>query len=75
MNWLAYLTVGYGYRTGLAGVWLAILAGFGSQVFNYAHQMGLLTPARDKAQQPPFHAVEYALDVLLPIISLVARQP
>jgi hypothetical protein len=70
LNWLAYLTVGYGYRTGRAGLWLAVLGGVGPQVFNHAYQIGLLTPARDKAQQPPFHAVGYAWDVLLPIINL-----
>jgi len=66
-NWLLYLTVGYGYRTWQAGVWLLALMLVGSGVFASAY------PAHMIAARPhpmPFSAPIYALDVLLPIINL-----
>jgi hypothetical protein len=64
LNWLLYLTVGYGYRTWQAGIWLAGLAMLGSYVFTRAYPQHMV-PATSKA--PAFHAFAYTLDVLLPI--------
>ncbi|GAA2580989.1 hypothetical protein GCM10010411_11940 [Actinomadura fulvescens] len=63
-NWMLYLTVGYGYRTWLAAVWLAGLLALGSLVFARA-EMGRADP-----KGPAFHAFAYTLDVLLPIVDL-----
>ncbi|MCQ4208910.1 pentapeptide repeat-containing protein [Streptomyces longispororuber] len=61
-------TVGYGYRPWLAGIWLALLTLLGSAVFA-AH-----TPvANKKGEGPPFHAVPYALDLMVPIGGLGQR--
>ncbi|MEU8343230.1 hypothetical protein AB0C74_16160 [Spirillospora sp. NPDC048832] len=60
-NWLLYLTVGYGYRTWLAALWLAALLALGTQVFD----PGQMTRAATTA--PSFSALGYTLDVLLPI--------
>ncbi|MFI0446758.1 hypothetical protein [Actinomadura sp. 6N118] len=63
-NWLLFLTVGYGYRTWLAAVWLAGLLAVGSLVFARAD----MKQADPKG--PAFHAFAYTLDVLLPIVDL-----
>lgn len=66
-NWLLYLTVGYGYRTWLAVVWLIVLTAIGSLIFGQsypAHMVAATTPA------PAFHPIAYSLDVLLPIVDL-----
>ncbi|MFG2007243.1 hypothetical protein ACGFNU_49645 [Spirillospora sp. NPDC048911] len=63
-NWVLYLTVGYGYRTWLAAVWLAALLAVGSAVFAQAD----MEQADPKG--PRFHAFAYTLDVLLPIVDL-----
>src|ERR687887_417368 len=70
-NWLLYLIVGYGYRTWLAGIWLLVLIVVGERAFAHASADRLLVAAKDNpAQQPAFHAAVYALDLLLPIVSL-----
>jgi hypothetical protein len=64
LNWLWYLTVGYGYRTWYAFVWATVLTIIGSRVFNSAypsHMVALST------HPPRFQPVIYTLDVLLPI--------
>lgn len=47
INWTLYLTVGYGYRTWLTGVWPTGLAGFGVAVHPRLPPVGrlLTTPA------------------------------
>jgi hypothetical protein len=67
VNWLLYLTVGYGYRTWLAALWLAGLLAFGTGIFAYAHP-GHMTATTTPA--PAFHPVAYTLDVLVPIADL-----
>jgi hypothetical protein len=63
-NWLLYLTVGYGYRTWLAALWLAALVVVGSWVFGHAHMEATTgTP-------PAFHPTAYTVDVLLPIVDI-----
>jgi hypothetical protein len=66
-NWLLYLTVGYGYRTWLAGVWLAGLTGLGTWVFSNAYPAHMIAT---RMHPPAFHAFAYTLNVLLPIVDL-----
>ncbi|MGI8334747.1 hypothetical protein ACRYCC_32755 [Actinomadura scrupuli] len=66
-NWLMYLTVGYGYRTWLSGLWLAALAILGDEVFTRTNTQNLM---RASSGAPTFHPLAYALDVLLPIVDL-----
>ena len=70
-NWLLYLTVGYGYRTWWAGLWLVALLAIGSLVFNDAYPLHM-SPAA--AVVPVFQPVAYTLDVLVPIMDLGQRQ-
>lgn len=67
LNRLLYVTVGYGYRTWLAGVWMLGLLALGTGIFSHAHPTHM-----DPASRPPgaFHALAYTLDVLLPIVDL-----
>jgi hypothetical protein len=70
-GYLLYATVGYGYRTWLAGAWIALLLVPGTQIFNDAYSADQLVAATDNLrQQPAFHPVIYTLDLLLPIVSL-----
>jgi hypothetical protein len=66
-NWLLYLTVGYGYRTWQTGLWLLIFALAGTTVFASAYPAHMIATSHHPM---PFNAPVYALDVLLPIISL-----
>lgn len=66
-NWLLYLTVGYGYRTWLAAVWLAGLFVLGTWIFADAHPHDL---ARADKNAPAFNAFGYTVDILLPIVDL-----
>jgi hypothetical protein len=67
LNWLLYVTVGYGYRTWLAAIWLAGLLACGTWIFDRAYPADIVW-AGDGG--PPFHALAYTLDVLLPIVDL-----
>ncbi|MER5947923.1 oxidoreductase [Streptomyces sp. NPDC001904] len=61
-GYLLDATVGYGYRPWLAGLWLALLTVAGWVVFR-THR-----PVPNKAGEgPPFHALVYTLDLLVPI--------
>jgi len=66
-NWLLYLTVGYGYRTWQAGLWLLALLILGTRVFGDAYPAHMVAT---KQPAPAFNAVAYTVDVLLPIINL-----
>jgi hypothetical protein len=66
-NWLLYLTVGYGYRTWLAGLWLAALVALGTAVFAGAYPTQLRAAS---ATVPSFQPAAYTLDVMLPIVDL-----
>ncbi|GAA1506827.1 oxidoreductase [Streptomyces albidochromogenes] len=62
------VTVGYGYRPWLAGVWLAALTTLGTLVFR------ALTPTPVKpGEGPPFNAFVYSLDLLIPVGGLGQR--
>lgn len=67
LSWLWYVTVGYGYRTWLAGVWLAVLVALGTWVFSRAYPAHMIAIT---SRPPAFHAVAYAFDLLLPVVSL-----
>lgn len=71
LNWLLYLTIGYGYRTWLAVIWLTALAVLGTSVFARAQAHHLMHPGPNA---PDFHAVAYALDLLVPIVDLGQRK-
>jgi hypothetical protein len=64
LNWVLYATVGYGYRTWLAGAWLTLLAALGTLVFSRVRMIP------DVPHPAPFHPLGYTLDVLLPIVKL-----
>ncbi|RSM60393.1 hypothetical protein DMH04_54165 [Kibdelosporangium aridum] len=66
-NWLLYLTVGYGYRTWLAGLWLAGLLLVGAAVFADAYPSDMLQAS---TTVPAFQPLAYSLDVLLPVVDL-----
>jgi hypothetical protein len=66
-NWLLYLTVGYGYRTWQAGLWLLGLFLIGTGVFANAYPAHMIVI---KHPPMPFNAPIYTLDVLVPIINL-----
>ena len=75
--WSSFLdvTVRYGHRLWLAGVWLIALAIVGTVLFGVIFDAtttagGDLTPAKAAEQAAPFQPVLYAIDVLLPVISL-----
>jgi hypothetical protein len=67
LNWLWYATVGYGYRTWLAGIWLVALVILGTWVFSGAYPARMIAT---NTHPPAFHAPAYALDLLLPVVGL-----
>ena len=71
-GWLLYLTVGYGYRTWLAALWLIGLLILGTWLFGSVYR-GELTPTNKPDVQPPFQPFFYTLDLLLPVVSLHVR--
>lgn len=65
---LLEVTVGYGYRPWIAGIWLAVLTLIGSVVF-HTH-----TPLPNKpGEGAPFNPVAYTLDLLIPVGGLGQR--
>jgi hypothetical protein len=56
-------TVGYGYQPSRAVLWLAALLLIGTAAFTTEHP-----PAAKPGESPPFNALLYSLDLLLPII-------
>jgi hypothetical protein len=73
--WSAFLevTVGYGYRLWLAGVWLVFLVAIGTALFGLFFEHGPdkepLTPA-EPGTEPSFNPVIYTADVLVPVLNL-----
>jgi hypothetical protein len=61
VSWILFATVGYGYRTWLAAVWLAVLIPLSSLMFSQIH----MTAAT--SQPPVFNSLGYTLDLLLPV--------
>jgi hypothetical protein len=72
--WNSFLhwTVGYGYRTWQAALWLIFLVAISAPIFADAHPDDI-TPARRLSEIPPFEPVVYTLDVLVPVVSLGQR--
>jgi hypothetical protein len=68
LSWLWWSTVGYGYRTWLALVWLGALTLVGSLVFGGVLFRAPMVPL--SATPPRFEPVVYALDLLLPVVGL-----
>jgi hypothetical protein len=68
-NSLLEWTVGYGYQTWRAGIWLLALVGLGWWIFDRAHPVHLAA-AKPPGQRPWFHAGVYGLDLLLPFADL-----
>jgi hypothetical protein len=62
--------VGYGYRTWLAGVWLAVFWLAGWAAFDRAHDHQKLVLAKPGEAHPSFHGAVYSLDTLLPVVDL-----
>ncbi|WUI01151.1 hypothetical protein OHR68_04830 [Spirillospora sp. NBC_00431] len=62
-GYLQDVTVGYGFRPVRAAAWLAGLLAIGTTVFGLDHPEPLKA-----AEHPPFNALFYTLDLLLPII-------
>ena len=60
--------VGYGYRPWLAGVWIMALAVLGMAVFG-----GQSPKEAQPGQGPPFNALVYTLDLLIPVGGLGQR--
>jgi hypothetical protein len=63
------VTVGYGYRPWLAGMWFTLLLGIGTVVFT-------LNPPRPlkPAESPDFNAFAYTFDLLLPLSTFGQRE-
>lgn len=68
MDW----TVGYGFRPWLAALWLAAFLVPAVLIFDSEHPSDL-KPTRDAARVPEFDPILYAVDVLVPVISLNHR--
>jgi hypothetical protein len=66
-NWVLYLTVGYGYRTWQAGLWLLALLMVGTRIFDHAYPAHMFAT---KQLATSINGVAYAADVLIPIINL-----
>ncbi|GLX92351.1 hypothetical protein [Herbidospora sp. NBRC 101105] len=65
MSWFSEVTVGFGYRTWLAGIWLAALLATGATIFS------VWPPAAVDPKTPRhFEPVVYTLDLLLPVADL-----
>ena len=64
LNWLFYLTVGYGYRTWMAGAWLIALTVLSTWAFTRIHMVPAVT------HPSAFNPLGYSLDLLLPIADL-----
>jgi hypothetical protein len=65
-------TVGYGYKPGLALIWLVGLATLGAFVFG-ALPGGDFTATRDPSQVPALSPFVYTLDLVVPVIDLGQR--
>jgi hypothetical protein len=63
-GYLQDITIGYGYRPGLAGLWLAALIAAGTVAFSLHHPAAAQTSTRLE-----FNPFFYTLDLLLPVIS------
>ncbi|WP_132836159.1 hypothetical protein [Streptomyces sp. BK205] len=65
LGYLLDVTVGYGYRTWIAGLWLSLFASLGTVIFA-AWPPHLVDPTKPR----PFAPFIYTLNLLLPIVDL-----
>jgi len=65
-------TVGYGYRTWQAGIWLVGMVVVGAALFSQQYP-GQLSPVHTGKEQPEFQPVLYTLDLLVPVINIHQR--
>ncbi|WP_062442484.1 hypothetical protein [Herbidospora daliensis] len=65
VSWFSEVTVGFGYRTWLAGIWLAALLAAGAVIFSVWPPTAV-----DPKTLRHFEPVIYTLDLLLPIADL-----
>jgi hypothetical protein len=63
-------TVGYGYRTWQAGLWLLGLLAVGATVFAWAYPGEMALAKKPGDPLPAFQPWIYSLDVLLPVVNL-----
>jgi hypothetical protein len=71
-NWFLRWTVGYGYRPLRALALLVALLGVGTVAFSRFHTAHEIIPV--KAGHPPFDAIIYTLDRLIPVVSFGLRE-
>jgi hypothetical protein len=83
-RWIFGVTIGYGYRSGLALLWSLIIVSIGWLFFELAYIFGLMVPSslgiptdslhsagwRLPPNYPRFQALFYSLDAFLPIVDL-----
>jgi hypothetical protein len=69
-NGLLRWTVGYGYRTWQAGLWLLGLLAVGATVFAWAYPAEMALAKKPGDPLPAFQPWIYSLDVLLPVVNL-----
>jgi hypothetical protein len=69
-NSLLRWTVGYGYRTWQAGLWLLGLLAVGAVVFASAYPDAMALAKKPDDPLPAFQPWVYSLDVLLPVVNL-----
>jgi hypothetical protein len=75
--WSRFLgaTVGYGYRSWLALVWLGTFWVAGALLFSWGPGVeDALIPLNEPGRQPPFEPLVYALDILIPLVDLRQRE-
>jgi hypothetical protein len=69
-NSLLRWTVGYGYRTWQAGLWLLGLLAVGAAIYASAHPGDMALAKKPGDPLPAFQPWIYSLDVLLPVVNL-----
>jgi hypothetical protein len=69
-NSLLRWTVGYGYRTWQAGLWLLGLLAVGAAIFACAYPSDMALAKKQGDPLPAFQPWIYSLDVLLPVVNL-----
>lgn len=75
-------TIGYGYRSLQALVWMLLFVLLGTLLFGWGHRIGAVVPTENEAHDSylqhhrlpagyqPFHALVYSMDTFLPLVEL-----
>ena len=69
LNWLTFLTIGYGRHPARAFIWMALFVAIGVAVFWSEKQMDAMEPDKPQPNYSPFW---YSLDLFVPIARLQA---